>query len=260
MDFVKQNFRINIPGVDIARGVLPAGIRSEEIFGRNPEVDTNTDPEDIFEGGGDYTGQPTSTTPQTIEVLSGSANDTSAGTGARTIRVTGLATSTSTAYTTEDVTMNGTTVVTLAGTFYRIIRADILTAGTGQTNAGVITVRNNGATATYAAMPVGTGRTNVFAYTVPSGEDCLITRIRFAITRASGAAGSATIALQRRALGSSAWINERTLDLQTGAGVSIEFTAPLVCSPLDDIKGRVISVSDNDTIVNAAADLVLFPQ
>lgn len=48
--------------------------------------DAGTGPEDIWEGGGQYTGHPTNT-PQILEVLSSSVNDTSAGTGMQAVTV-----------------------------------------------------------------------------------------------------------------------------------------------------------------------------
>lgn len=68
---------------------------------------------------------------------SSDANDTSAGTGARTIRVTGI--NTSFAKFTETVTMNGTTSVNLATTNVQFIyKLEVLTAGSGGLNAGII--------------------------------------------------------------------------------------------------------------------------
>lgn len=68
---------------------------------------------------------------------SSSANDTSAGTGARTISVTGV--NTSFARFTETVTMNGQTSVNLATTNVLFIdKITVLTAGSGLVNAGII--------------------------------------------------------------------------------------------------------------------------
>lgn len=68
--------------------------------GLNEDV---TGAEDIWHGGGDYTGQPADFTPETVDIFSASVNDASGGTGARTIRFEGLKTSTSTDYETEEL-------------------------------------------------------------------------------------------------------------------------------------------------------------
>lgn len=79
-----------------------------------------------------------------LEVASSSADDTSAGTGARTIRIYGL--DSDYAWQTADATMNGQTAVTVATTFLHVYGAEVLTAGTGGKNAGIISVADDGVT------------------------------------------------------------------------------------------------------------------
>lgn len=63
------------------------GHRRIAAIGNNPDLDTATLPEDIWTGGGGY---PWLTASTALELLSSSANDTSAGTGARTVTINGL--------------------------------------------------------------------------------------------------------------------------------------------------------------------------
>jgi hypothetical protein len=86
------------------------------------------------------------TTPTAVEVLSSSVNDAAAGTGARTILVSGVGTSY--AATSETVTLNGTSVVALVNQYIHINNVKVVTAGSGKTNAGAITVRIASAGAT----------------------------------------------------------------------------------------------------------------
>ncbi len=88
------------------------------------------------------------TTTTTAEIVSSSASDTAAGTGARKIRVEGVGASY--ALTSEDVTLNGTTPVALVNSYIHINKLSIVPgqAGSGQTNAGNITARITGAGAT----------------------------------------------------------------------------------------------------------------
>lgn len=58
-------------------------------FGRNPDVDTGAS-EDIWNGGGLYTGFPTTGSAEPLGVASSSANDTAAGTGAITASANNL--------------------------------------------------------------------------------------------------------------------------------------------------------------------------
>lgn len=115
------------------------------------------------------------------------ANDTSAGTGARTIRVSGIDTS-FTAFT-ETVTMNGQTSVNLATANVQFIyKIEVLTTGSGGLNAGIVrcgTGANTGgapavvhAHLAISSATVATGDGNVsqmFFYAVPDNYSLLCT-------------------------------------------------------------------------------------
>jgi len=96
-------------------------------FGRNTDSDTG---DDIWDGSAAY---PFPAAAATTTVASGDANDTSDGTGARTIDVMGL--DANYASVTESVTMNGTSNVTLSTSFLRVFRAYVTTVGRQQTLA-----------------------------------------------------------------------------------------------------------------------------
>jgi hypothetical protein len=121
---------------------------------------------------------------------SGSANDTSAGTGARTIRLTyySISAGVVTGPFTEDVTMNGTTAVNTSSTTICFVeKIEVLTAGSGGVNAGVITMfaavaAGGGAVASIA---VGKRRTNYAHHYVANGRTCFITDASMYSTAAS---------------------------------------------------------------------------
>lgn len=144
------------------------GISVVNKFGRNTDIDTGTVPEDVWGGSGVYTGFPDGD-PETIEVLSDSANDASAGTGARTVRLVGLDADWNIA--SADVTLNGTTPVPTTGTFRRVHTAQVLTAGSGGVNAGTITFRHSTTEANvFLQMMPTRNQTNCSAYTIPAGK------------------------------------------------------------------------------------------
>ena len=226
-------------------------------FGRNAGIGTATTPEDIWQGGDVYTGQPTSGSPETVEVFSSDGADAPAGTGALTIRFSGLKTTTSTAYETEDVTLNGVTAVPTTTTWWRINRAYVLTAGTGGANAGDITIRHTTTTANvFAVMPAGFNQTQIAAWTVPYNNTAIIKRVRTSISRASGAAGSANITIRVRKPGE-VFQAKQNLEVTTSSPASISFFGGMVLSSMSDIKIRVESVSDNATIAEAAFEYFL---
>ena len=246
-------------GPEVARGNV-AGQTNINFFGRNPDIDTATTPEDLWLGGGQYTGHPTGS-PELVEVFSSSTSDTSAGTGARTVRIEGLATSDATAYTTEDLTMNGTTAVTSSGTWYRINKIVVLTAGSGGTNAGTITCRHKTTTANvFAQLAASSGRSAIGAWTVPAATTLFINGLWIGGTRSLlGTPGAFNVALQKRLFGSGAWINIRDYDISTdGAPANLSFKNPILVEAKADLRFRVLGVSDNNTTISAELNGVLF--
>lgn len=115
-----------------ALGDIP-GLTYVKVQGTNPALTTTFEP---------LWGESAAYVPQVAALstpycASGSANDTSAGSGARTISVTGV--NTSFARFTETVTMNGQTSVNLATSNVLFIdKITVLTAGAGLLNAGII--------------------------------------------------------------------------------------------------------------------------
>lgn len=110
-------------------------------------------------------------------VSSASANDTSAGTGARTVRIYGV--NSAFAAVTEDKTLNGQTGVAITTGMMSINKIEVLTAGSGGVNAGIIYVGTGTVTAgkpavVHGVMAAGRNMTTSFIYTVPSGYSLLM--------------------------------------------------------------------------------------
>lgn len=87
----------------------------------------------LWEGSGIY---PWQTVKSIIKLSSTDANDTSAGTGARTIKIKGM----SDAYDLQEeiVTLNGLTEVLTTLEYYRVFSIEVMTVGSGETAAGTI--------------------------------------------------------------------------------------------------------------------------
>lgn len=136
------------------------------VVGYNADVDTGTVPEDIVGNGGQAYLPSSATAAASVNIASSSTADTAAGTGARTIRIEGLTTD----YVpfTEDVTLNGTTNVNPTNDIFRINRAYVLTAGSGGTNAGTITIADG--SGTFTTILAGEGSSLYAVYTVPAGH------------------------------------------------------------------------------------------
>ncbi len=221
-------------------------------FGRNPDVDTGTVPEDIWDGGGVYTGFPVSTA-ETVQVFSSSANDTSAGTGARTIRITGLDSNYNAL--SETITLNGTTPVTSTNIFRRVHTAAVLTAGSGDFNAGTITCRHSTTTANvFFVMQIGRNQTNVSGYTIPAGYTGYIRRIHGSIRSGTGA--SVDIELWVREFGAAPRLR-RPSSLNQAGELDDNIYGGLRLPEKTDVIVRAASASTNNCDTAAGYDLIL---
>jgi hypothetical protein len=228
-------------------------------FGRNPNVGMATPPEDVWSLGGEYTGQPLSYTPETVTCVSDSTNDASGGTGARTIEIVGLASDTATDYTTETITMNGTTGVVSAGTWWRVNRLRVITAGTLGHNEGTITAASTSTPATiFVAAEPEFNRSTLAAWTVPAGKVAIIKNTRVSLVRASGAAGSAVVTLRIRPPGQVFEAYE-SFQIQNGPASPVPLLGGLIAHAGYDIKMRVEQASDNATVIDAEFEYVMLP-
>lgn len=165
--------------LDVGFGTI-LGHRRVTALGNNPSVDTGTVPEDVWTGGGIY---PWMTAATSLEVFSANANDTGAGTGARTVLVNGL--DVNYAEVAQTVTLNGAAVA-LPTQLLRINSALIMSAGSGKVNAGDIQVRDAGGGTVRAIIPAGYGITRQSQFTVPAGWTLQILSHLISFNRVAG--------------------------------------------------------------------------
>lgn len=131
------------------------------------------------------------TTATTLEVVSSSANDTAAGTGARTVVIHGIENSTGVYLPFREViTLAGTTPVPLVNTSGIAINIfDVLTAGSGLTNAGNIDVRTvSGSTvkSRISSNIEAIGKARDFLYTTSSLVFGVLKRLQVYVTGSTG--------------------------------------------------------------------------
>jgi len=118
-------------------------------------------------------------TNSVCHIVSDSANDSSSGTGARTIKITGLQHSQSSSVHTftelsQTLTMNGTTNVAVSTNFYRITKIEVLTAGSTGVNQGNIKIFNTGSSAIFGCMAAGDNHSNQLIVSPPTNEDIIV--------------------------------------------------------------------------------------
>jgi len=151
----------------LALGRIP-GVSYVEWIARNADVDVLSVPETIWPAGGLYSFR---SAAAVLEVVSSSAADDAAGTGARTIRIHGLDEDWKPVI--ETIIMDGTTPVLGLLEFLRINFVEVWTVGSGGTNAGNITVRDASAGTTRSYIALGRGHSEDGVYSVAADNTFL---------------------------------------------------------------------------------------
>lgn len=116
-----------------------------------------------------------------LEISSSSASDTSAGTGARTVSISGLDINYNPL--TETITLTGQTAVNTVNSYLRVNSMKVLTVGSGATNAGVIYAGTGTVTAGVPAVKLGIINTGdsisrMSQFTVPLGNTLFLSMIQ----------------------------------------------------------------------------------
>lgn len=238
---ISGTFPIGDEAIDVGFG-LRAGYRRITALGNNPDIDVA--PEDIWSGGGLY---PWMTGATSLEIVSTSAADAAAGTGARTVLINGL--DAAFAEISQTVTLNGVTAVAIPTQLYRIQSAVVMTAGSGQVNAGDISIRNAGAGTVRGLIPIGYGITRQSQFTVPAGFTLQITSLLVCINRPSSARDATIATLFQTQAGNYRLPLEFSVDgnpFQQGAAPG------LVVAEKTDFGIRCTAVSATNTDLTAA--------
>jgi hypothetical protein len=174
-----------IPGngmfpIQVAIGAIP-GWTTFRKFGTNEDV-PGAGSEELWPPG---TARVLPTSAGALSIVSSSTADDSAavGTGCWTITVEGL--DSNYAELSEVIALDGQVAVASVGTdWFRVNRAYAVTAGTGETNAGNISISIGGALQAY--IEAGEGQTHQTQYTVPAEKTVIVTNFNIGIGRMAG--------------------------------------------------------------------------
>jgi hypothetical protein len=159
-------------------------------FGYNADVD-NAAPEVIARFGGTFN---IMTTADTLDIVSTSTADSSAGTGARQLLITGI--DENFLSQTEFVTMNGTTAVTTSNTWLGVNRVVVFSSGTGNTNAGDITISDTGTVGTQAYIENGESVTNQAIYHTQINHNLLADWMWINVRKLSGGGSAPRVTIK----------------------------------------------------------------
>jgi len=224
-------------------------------FGFNPDIDDQL--ETVWAQGGIYSYL---TNPSTLYISSSSAADDVAGTGARTVTVSGLDANYDEVSVTVD--MDGQNGVQLgdASNWTRVFRVIVDTAGSGAQNAGVLYVGTEAApvggvpTNKYATVAISDNQTAMALWTVPRGYTAFVlqTDVTVATTQNNK---YATVSLVARPFGGVFNIKDRFVKSQSS--VHQGYSVPVRFLEKTDLEFRAVGDSAGaDISISAGMDIL----
>lgn len=227
--------------------------------GNNPDIDPGTEPEDIWPYGGLFSFK---TSGGQLELVSSSANDSAAGTGARTVRVDFL----SSEYRefSETIVLNGETAVATTRTdILRINGATVLTAGSLGRNDGVITIRDAGAGTNRATISTfvegsstpGQSFLDQMLYTVPAGFTMLVYSVDASVNRAMADRWVTGRIYARSSTG--VMRTTKAFSLSSDQSYTLAGKMPVAVPEKTDWWVRVINASGTNTDISSSAEAIL---
>ena len=180
MSFVSATTTKNDFLTDVSRGKC-GDVRAVVVEGHNFSLDTADGEADLWGCGVDLTYL---SVAETLNVTSTDADDTSAGTGARTVVILGLDASFNVI--SDIVTLAGLTPVESAVAFYRITGLFLLSAGTSLTNEGTINFTSSISATIQGCIDPGYSQGVQGIFTFAAGTKAIIKQVEIHSTRVGG--------------------------------------------------------------------------
>ena len=234
---------------EIARGSVP-GISSVHKFGRNPDIDKDSSPEDVWDGGGLYV-FPTSGDASHIY-----ADSDSVATRGMSIEVQGLDVDFNLVVQNKSLdASDSSTAVALDTPLSRVFRMRV----TGAVDADEdIICGDSGKSKTYAQITAGLNQTLMAIYTIPAGKTGYIFKSYVSLVKAYAANATAEYTIRMRAYGS-------VFQVKHWGGVAAEGNTtnykssvlPFKIPEKTDIIFRIESVTENNSRISAGFDMAL---
>lgn len=241
----------------VSSGVLSPSYKQIYKFGQNAVVGSSM--ETIWQQGGLYSYPPSAST---MTVSSSDVNDTSAGTGARTVLISGLDASYN--ETSETITLNGQTAVTTVNTYIRMNRAIVLTAGSGGVNAGIIYVGTGTVTSGVPANIYttingdGSNQTLQAFWTVPAGYTAYIYQTNISTGNSSNTPAVLKTILIARPFGGV--FNTKEVIVLTDGNHLQDYSFPIKLTEKTDVEFRAESSSASVNFNVSASLNILYVQ
>lgn len=220
------------------------GYRSMYKFGYNPDVDNAE--ETVWSHGGNY---PWLSNSSNMYVSSTSVDDSSSGTGSKTIIIEGLDENYKEIQ--ETLALNGQTQVVTQNAYLRVHRAFVGLAGSSGTSQGTIYVGSSGSTGgvpdgeVYADLGLG-NQTQLAAYTVPAGYSLYVDDLNFT-AGLSQANKVATCSFVSRDFGTNVF-RTRFINVIQSNELVAKFKYPQYFAERTDLECRVSTNTSNNAI------------
>lgn len=263
---VPINMRANIAGAPILANwdteVVKGNVQGHSRFefsGRTNGLAASGSPnQDLWLGSGVYTGQPDDGLSVTVQVISDSALDTAAGTGAQAVRITGLKTTASTIIESEDIPTNGTLGANSASTWWRIFASEATQYGASGEQQGTITTRRLATPVdVFSAVPAGAGQSQAAVFTVPAGTLGIFKTPNLYMARNNGSDTQGRVAMSLRRFGQGGYNRVKDWQVTNSAPVAPDLREPI--EALTDIKFEILDISDSTSSFNADPVIELVP-
>lgn len=226
-------------------------------FGYNSDIDSGTE-EIIAAFGGTWGVANIMTTAGTLDVVSSSTNDSSAGTGARTVLISGL--DANQLSQTETVTMNGITPVTTSNSWLGVNRVVVLTSGSSAWNEGDITISDTAATyGTQASIPTNNSVTQQCLFHVQTNHKGLTDWLMINSLKLSGAGGSPRLTIKafvyNRGTATIYEVFREDMDTNVENSIVLNPSHPFVLNA-GDVFWLAATTNTNNTVVNGRFSLI----
>lgn len=198
-----------------------------------------------------------------LNVSSGDAADTAAGTGARTVQLHGL--DVDYKEKNEIITMDGITPVLTTNNYLRMNRMMVLTAGSGGENAGPIYAYTGGNSSgvptdnnlIYSIISVGRNQTLQCNYTIPADRTGML--YEMGVSSFGNASAAATVRLVARPQGA-VWQTKNQFIITLNSWTVRFIASPLAMPAKSDLEVRAVRSSGaQDIDISAYMDLWLVP-
>jgi hypothetical protein len=205
--------------------------------GANLSVAAADTPEDIWGDVSTFTGF-NATSAQTVSLVSTSVLDTSAGTGARSVRLYGL--NQNYELIEETVTLNGTTPVISTSQFIRIYFMEIILVGSTSSNQGDIRATQTTSSILLQIMRATGNRSRAACYTIPAATTGYVVGFDAALSLSTAVAGRVAVWTKPQGgYGSASYLTSITNTVPA----TVRFPVYIKLPPKTDVSLRMFSIT-----------------